>query len=155
MVINLASVFIFLTMKSTIPIHLIKLEDGNYHLTLESVFQNGMKGLWIIDTGASKTVFDQMLNNLYETILPDENVLIQSAGIGEGMLCTSLGKLISFKLSDFEVEPFQVALIDLTHINKVYFNVTEKQICGLLGGDFLLRYKAIIDYKKLKLTLRF
>ncbi len=140
-------------MKARIPLNLVKLEDGNYHLTLESVFANGLKGLWIIDSGASKTVFDQSLTELYEKIEPDENVFIQSAGIGEGKLDTSLGNLKSFKIGSLTIEPFQVALLDLSHINKVYFHATEKEICGLIGGDFLLQKKAVIDYGKLQLTL--
>lgn len=140
-------------MKARIPLNLVKLEDGNYHLSLESVFANGLKGLWIIDSGASKTVFDQSLTELYEKIEPDENVFIQSAGIGEGKLDTSLGNLKSFKIGSVTIEPFQVALLDLSHINKVYFHATEKEICGLIGSDFLLQKKAVIDYGKLQLTL--
>jgi len=140
-------------MKARIPLNLVKLEDGNYHLSLESVFANGLKGWWIIDSGASKTVFDQSLTELYEKIEPDENVFIQSAGIGEGKLDTSLGNLKSFKIGSVTIEPFQVALLDLSHINKVYFHATEKEICGLIGSDFLLQKKAVIDYGKLQLTL--
>jgi hypothetical protein len=140
-------------MKYIIPIHLVELEVENYHITVLSVFKNGTEGLWIIDTGASKTVFNQSLTELYEPVEMNENTQIQSAGIGVGHLETSLGKLMPLTLGTFSVETLPVALIDLSHINKLYFHATQKEICGLIGSDFLLERKAVIDYEKLELVL--
>lgn len=140
-------------MKYVIPISLVELEAENYHITVTSIFSNGAEGLWIIDTGASKTVFNQSLKELYEPIEMDGYTQIQSAGIGIGHLDTSLGKLIPFMMGAFSVEPLSVALIDLSHLNKLYFHTTQKEICGLIGSDFLLERKAIIDYRKLELVI--
>ena len=48
----------------------------------------------------------------------------------------------------------QVALIDLSHINKFYYHATEKEICGLIGGDFLRDFEAVIDYGHLSMMLK-
>jgi hypothetical protein len=140
-------------MKHVIPLNLVELEAENYHITISSIFKNGAEGLWIIDTGASKTVFNQSLIELYEPIEMDENSQIQSAGIGAGHFDTSLGELMAFMMGALSVDPLHVALIDLSHINKLYFKTTQKEICGLIGSDFLLERKAIIDYEKLELVI--
>jgi hypothetical protein len=44
--------------KYEIPLLLIALEDENYHLLIDATFLNGENGKWVLDTGASKSVFD-------------------------------------------------------------------------------------------------
>lgn len=141
------------SMKFKIPLELIELEECNYHITVSCRFANGREGLWIIDTGASKTVFDEALRDLYDLVESDEEIKIQSAGIGEGKLETSLGQLHGFSFSNFTMETLNVALIDLSHINKLYYHVAAREICGLIGSDFLLGHKAVIDYRKMLLIL--
>jgi len=140
-------------MKYIIPLELVELEDQNYHLTVVSQFEGGKEGMWIIDSGASKTVFDESLKELYTPVCMDESLQIQSAGIGEGRLETSLGELKPFSIGDYDHPSLQVALIDLSHINKLYYHVTSKEICGLIGSDFLLAHRAIIDYGSMELVL--
>lgn len=140
-------------MKHIIPLDLVELEDQNYHLTVVSQFEGGKEGMWIIDSGASKTVFDESLEELYTPVSMDESLQIQSAGIGEGRLETSLGELKPFSIGDYDHPSLQVALIDLSHINKLYYHVTSKEICGLIGSDFLLSHRAIIDYGRMELVL--
>lgn len=140
-------------MQYTISLDLVEIEHGNYHLTVKSDFACGISGLWVIDTGASKTVFDHSLTSLYALQPADDDEWVQSAGIGAGNLETSLGILQSFSMGGFRVEPMKMALIDLSHINRLYFHATEKEICGLIGGDFLHAHKAIIDYGRLEMTL--
>jgi len=148
-----SQVFLDGTMKYKIPLELIELEANNYHITVNCRFGSGREGLWIIDTGASKTVFDEALKELYDLIESGDEIKIQSAGIGEGKLDTSLGQLHSFSFSNFSMETLNVALIDLSHINKLYYHVAAREICGLIGSDFLLEHKAVIDYKKKLLIL--
>jgi hypothetical protein len=42
----------------------------------------------------------------------------------------------------------KVALLDLSHINELYKRATDLEICGLIGGDFLTKHHALIDYKR-------
>jgi hypothetical protein len=140
-------------MKHVIPLELIELEEFNYHLAIKSVFKEGTEALWVIDTGASKTVFDWSLAENYDAIPPEEETIVRSAGIGNDQLDTTLGMLHEFYLGDLLIPPIKVALIDLSHINTLYYHATEKEICGLIGSDFLLENKAVIDYARLKITL--
>jgi hypothetical protein len=141
-------------MEYNIPLSLVELEDGNYHLTAGCSFEDGTQGVWVIDTGASKTVFDQKLTGLYQPLPEHEDSSIHSAGIGATRLETSLGLLSPFSFGTYIIGPMHVALIDLSHINKLYFDAAGKEICGLIGGDFLFNGKAVIDYGALTMTIK-
>lgn len=140
-------------MRIKIPIQIIELELDNYHLIISSDFSDGTKGNWVIDTGASKTVFDKTLVENY-SVLKDESDEIHSAGIGEKPLETSLAELNTLHIGKLKIEEMKVALLDLSHINELYSKATNLKICGLIGGDFLMEFKAIIDYRKRILVLK-
>jgi len=140
-------------MKTTLPINIVALgEDNSYHLFVSGVI-NGQKCDLLIDTGASHTIFDA-------TLIPEApadkiaGFEIQSAGIHAGELKNSIGHIKQFKLGDLKRKNWTVVLIDLTHVNDLYQKFTDKRVAGLIGSDFLLKHKAIIDYKKRELVLR-
>ncbi len=139
-------------MRYKIPIEIIEIEWGNYHPVVSSEFINGRKGYWVIDTGASKTVFDKNQTELILSV-EDETEDLHAANMSEEPLKTSLGYLKKFAIGKFSVENLKVALLDMNHINELYSKVTDLEICGLLGSDFLVEYKAVIDYKKRRLIL--
>jgi len=139
-------------MRIKIPINTIELEPDNYHIVISSVFPNAQTGNWVIDTGASKTVFDKSLEGYY-SLLEGELDEIHTAGIGEQPHEISMALLKHLQLGELEIKNLKVALLDLTHINKLYLNAANLKICGLIGGDFLMKYKAVIDYKKKRLVL--
>lgn len=134
-----------------LPIQLMELEEENYHILIETGFQNNQKGKWVIDTGASKTVFDVHQDEHYHLVT---NIYtdVQSAGIGETHIETLTGILPVLKMGDLELKDWPVAIIDLQHINELYQQFTNETIVGLLGSDFLVQHHAKIDYKKLVLT---
>lgn len=139
-------------MRIKIPITIIELEPDNYHIIISGEFADGKKVNWVIDTGASKTVFDKNLDDYY-LLLDGESDQIHTAGIGDQPQEISLGLLHVFHAGKLKVEKLKVALLDLSHINSLYSKCSEIEICGLIGGDFLLKYKAVIDYKKKLLIL--
>ncbi len=139
-------------MKTRVELQLIELEDDNLHLVVTSEFKEGKTGNWIIDTGASRTVFDLNLEKLFQ-LEGEESGQVHTAGIGDKTVKTAIGRLNTFSLGKFTFENLRVALIDLSHINRYYSQAAGMHICGLLGGDFLLLHKAVIDYKKKLLIL--
>lgn len=134
-------------MKFILELQLIELEDDNFHLVAASIFKKDISGYWIVDTGASKSVFDLNLKELYKSA-GEETDQVHTAGIGEKPIQTAIGLIDSFTLGKLTVENLRVALLDLSHINRFYAQAAGMQICGLLGSDFLMNYKAVIDYKK-------
>ncbi len=131
---------------------IIELEDNNFHLVVQSVFEDKTTGYWVVDTGASRTVFDKNLEKQY-VISEEEADQLHTAGIGEKPIETTIAYLKPCSLGKLKVENQKVALLDLTHINKLYSNATSLSICGLLGGDFLMKHKAVLDYKSKTLVL--
>jgi len=129
-----------------IPLQIIELERENYHILIEGSFEDGTPSCWIIDTGASKTVLDKNLSSYCENLESDDLEDYQSAGINQGMMETSVGKLTFLRFGDLEITGQKVALIDLSHVNEIYGKYTSYRIAGLLGGDILMLHQCKIDY---------
>lgn len=129
-----------------IPLQIIELERENYHILIEGNFEDGTPSCWIIDTGASKTVLDKNLSSHYELIDSDDMEDYQSAGINQGMMETTVGKLTYLRFGDLKITGQKVALIDLNHVNDIYGKYTSYRIAGLLGGDILMQHQCKIDY---------
>jgi len=129
-----------------IPLQIIELEHENYHILIEGNFEDGTPSCWIIDTGASKTVLDKNLSSYYELMDSDAMEDYQSAGINQGMMETSVGRLTYLRFGDLKITEQKVALIDLNHVNDIYGKYTSYRIAGLLGGDILMQHKCQIDY---------
>lgn len=131
-----------------LPLQIIELEQDNYHILIEGIFPDQNKLFWVIDTGASKTVFDKTQDQYYRLVESDDLNDYQSAGINQGMLETSVGKLTSVNFGTLEIKDQKVALIDLSHVNEIYEKYTSVKIAGLLGGDILMQFRCKIDYAK-------
>lgn len=114
----------------------------------------GKPFLVVLDTGASKTAFDK-------TILQETNAA--AIFLETDKLSTGLGTstMASFKLTlhDLHVGPlhipdFEVAVLDLSAINRAYAKLGKPLVLGVLGGDILVKYAAVIDYGKNMLTFK-
>jgi hypothetical protein len=138
--------------KVKIPIEMIELEDNNYHIVVLSVYDDQSTGYWLIDTGASKTVFDSNLAGRYH-LTGESTDQVHTAGISDKPLETTIAHLHGFSIGRLKLDDLRVALLDLSHINQLYAGATGMQICGMLGGDFLVQYQARIDYRKKILEL--
>ena len=139
-------------MKLEIPIELIELESQSFHLLIKCKVNGSEEGDLVIDTGASKTVLDRNFVPSY-TILENQDSEMQSRGLGEGSLNTEMVKIDSFQLGNFLMNDLECALIDLSGINEMYQEHCQREICGLLGSDFLLKHKAVLNYDRLILSL--
>ena len=135
-----------------IPVEIVELDKHSYHLFVE-VFVNGQRCDMIIDTGASKTVF--ALNHINPMLEVPASIQsgIQSAGINAGDLKSHQGVLRHFRIGDFFVAQFEIILIDLSSIDQIYSKLSSKSVWGLIGSDFLFKYKAKLDYGKRMLIL--
>jgi predicted aspartyl protease len=140
-------------MKITIPLHTIDLQDDGYHLLVEvKIGRERFKV--VLDTGASKTVFDQTLlaNALTPIDLQATNRL--SAGLGTLTMESFTAVLPELRIGRLKLPNFEVAVLDLSTINQAYAQLNHPQVLGVLGGDILMRYNAIINYSKRKLSLK-
>lgn len=138
-----------------IPLQIIELEKENYHILIEGAFQDNTVSSWIIDTGASKSVMDMSQQAYFEILDSDNEDDYHSAGINQGVMETSVGKMFFIRFGELEITDHKVALIDLTHVNEIYGKYTPLRIAGLLGGDILMQYKCCINYDRKIIQFQF
>jgi predicted aspartyl protease len=135
-----------------IPIETLIIEEDGSHLLLKTKI-NGKNARLLIDTGASRTVFDQERIRLYvsdKTFVQHDKL---STGLGTNSMPTSAITLKSFRIGDLLIENFNAVLLDLQHVNGTYSKLGYSAIDGVLGNDVLVKHHATINYKKLSLTL--
>lgn len=132
-------------MQTTIPIQLLELDDKGIHLIIKARLDDDLLINLIIDTGASKTVFDINLLQDYCTFIDEENT-IESKGINSEFLETKKAEIKKIKFGNIEFTAFETVLLDLSNINDIYSEFSDLTIYGLIGGDFLIKHKAVINY---------
>ncbi len=137
-----------------LPLEIVELEEHNYHLMLKSRLSNGDEAWWIVDTGASKTVFDRNQGQYFSLVDNTSRQQYQSAGINEGMVETKVGNISKIQFGQIKIKNLKVALIDLKHVNEIYQRYHDKHVAGLLGSDVLANYGCQIDYLNKSITFQ-
>jgi hypothetical protein len=140
-------------MKINIPLHTIDLQDDGYHLLVEVKIGRKRYKL-VLDTGASKTVFDQTMLAQAHTNVNVQSTDRLSAGLGTLTMQSFTAVLPELKIGRLKLPDFEVAVLDLSTINQAYAQLNHPQVLGVLGGDILMRYNAVIDYGKQKMSLK-
>jgi len=137
-----------------IPLLLLSVEQEGFHIMLTALV-NGHSINMLIDTGASRTVFDS--NRLQELLKFDPNSVEKnerlSTGIGTTTLESQVLILKEFNLGGALFKEYPAVMIDLSQVNQTYTSLKLPAIEGVLGGDILVEGKAVIDYKKNTLKL--
>ncbi|MEN0055312.1 MAG: aspartyl protease family protein [Mucilaginibacter sp.] len=140
-------------MTTYIPLQIIDLHDDGFHPLIE-VTLFGKTFIMVLDTGASKTALDR--TTLFEanettSILASDRL---STGLGTNSMESFTATISGMFIGDAAIADFEVAVLDLSTINIAYSQMGHPHVLGVLGGDILMKYKAVIDYGKhlLKLT---
>ncbi|HMT28353.1 MAG TPA: retropepsin-like aspartic protease [Bacteroidia bacterium] len=139
--------------KFVTKLRLIKIDKHGCHLAVTGKIKNKNMNL-IIDTGASQTVFDK--NRIAKFIGHDEFEKVESlsSGLGTNSMESHLVSIPGFSIGDLKFPNEKMMLLDLSHVNETYSIMKMKPIDGVLGGDILKAYKAVIDYEKKTITFR-
>ncbi|MBK1441893.1 clan AA aspartic protease [Parapedobacter sp. ISTM3] len=137
-----------------VPLTLLNLQDDGFHLLLEViVFNTPFKA--VLDTGASKTVFDKAT---VENYLHRDMVLQHTDMVSTGLGTTSMQSFIlnvpDLQIGGLHLKHYEVAVLDLSTINYAYQQLDIEPVIGVIGGDILSAYGGIIDYRKHTLKLR-
>jgi hypothetical protein len=135
------------------PLIIAEIEAKNYHLFIELTVNNIPCRL-LLDTGASKTVMDTDRVQAFVTN-PKDIVAHHSKSVGLGTqdMETQVATLRNWRINQFEIRKFEVAVLPIAHVNQTYQQLNIPAIDGVLGSDFLMKYNAVIDYKKRILNL--
>ena len=138
-----------------VPIQLIDIEGEGFHIMVKGLI-HGKEANFLIDTGASRSVFD--LTRILEFIdnLNFEKKEGLSAGVGSSDLESAAFIINSLAIGGFEINDYQAVGLDLGNVHEMYDKLNLPRIDGIIGGDLLKRYKAVINYrsKRLRLTPR-
>ena len=132
-----------------IKLEACKLSDGGIHLHLNGEI-NGRELRFILDTGASHTVLDLAWIQAHEDSFDIESLGDPAHGIGSPV-DTFRCKVDRFELGDITLNDYSLPLIDFTAINQIYAKEELPAVHGILGGDILLKYAAMIDYDSMTL----
>lgn len=136
--------------KVKVPLELINLQDNGFHLLVEVVVF-GQPFNVVLDTGASKTVLDKTTVEKYIAtgdLLSSDHL---STGLGITNMQSYVIHLPVFKIGKLKLKNFEAAVLDLSSISSAYENLSLPPVIGVLGGDILHKYRALIDYNKLQL----
>ena len=121
------------------------------HLELDAEI-NGIKGKFILDTGASNSCVGLDLIEHFKLI--SEESEIKAAGAGATDMETQKSDNNSLKIGKWKTNQCNLVLFDLTHVNTALTQHNAKKVDGIIGADVLEAGKAFIDYDKKVLYLR-
>jgi len=114
---------------------------------------HGKEANFLIDTGASRSVFDPKTIATFIENLQFEKKEGMTAGVGSSDLESSTFFIDSFTIGELEINDYEAVALDLENIHEMYDKLGLPHIDGILGGDLLKRYKAVVNYKAKKLRL--
>jgi len=138
-------------MTITVHLRIIDLHGDGYH-PLVDVKVNDASCVLVLDTGASKTAFD---HNLLEQ---SGAVIVKSERLSTGLGVTNMNSFTSLisdiQIGDLHISNFEVAVLDLSTINAAYQQLNHPEVLGVLGGDILVKYSAVIDYGQQTLSFQ-
>ena len=113
---------------------------------------NGIKGVFIIDTGASNTCIDLENHQLFK-IFPEESLEKASSATDE-ISKTMISKKNKIKIGKWVKNNISIVLFNMSFINKTLEDQGVERVNGIIGSDLLKKGKALIDYSNNKLFLK-
>ena len=112
---------------------------------------NGIKGLFILDTGASSSCVGFEGIDRFKLKVKASNIL--AAGAGAIGMETKMSRKNKVKIGKWNHNKVVLVLFNLTHVNTALINHNARPVDGIIGADILKKGKAIIDYEKKYLYL--
>jgi len=121
-----------------------------HHLLIKATI-NGVKGDFILDTGASNSCVGFESIELFK--LTANHSKTKAAGAGAIGMFTQIAKTNKLKLGRWKDDNFNLVIFDLSHVNSALEQHKVKPVQGIIGADVLMGGKAIIDYESKYLYL--
>lgn len=113
------------------------------HLLIKATI-NGVKGNFILDTGASNSCVG-FESTLYFNLSAKASKTT-AAGAGATGMETQIAENNSLKLGRWNSKDTTLIVFDMSHVNTALKQYKAKSVHGIIGADILLKGKAIIDY---------
>lgn len=113
---------------------------------------NGVKGDFILDTGASNSCVD--FSHIDTFALRATHSKTKAAGAGAVGMDTQIARGNLLKMGRWHTDGFDLVVFDLSHVNHALLEYKAKAVQGIIGADVLLKGEAIIDYANFCLYLK-
>ena len=135
-------------MPSFVPIEITHIEEDGFHLMV-TVMVNGIPARMLVDTGASRSVFDKdSIDKFFTDDKPDfEENEQKSTGLGTRDMQSQALYLDELKIGELVIRKYPAVVLDISHVNFSYEELGLPSIDGVLGSDILMKYGARIDYR--------
>ena len=135
-----------------VPLQLLDIEGEGFHIMVKGMI-HGKEANFLIDTGASRSVFDpKTISNFIDNIQFEKKEGL-TAGVGSSDLESSTFRIDVFSIGEVEIFDYEAVALDLENIHEMYGKLGLPHIDGIIGGDLLKRYKSVINYKGKKVRL--
>jgi predicted aspartyl protease len=140
---------------NVIKLDIISIEDDGFHIFIVAAI-NGISCHLLVDTGASRTVFDaeRIKAFLKEEEQNFEKIDKLSTGLGTNTMESHTAILETFSMGDMTFVDYQAVVLNMEHVNQSYQKLGIPEIDGVIGGDILHELKAVIDYRKKEIRWR-
>jgi len=139
----------FLLRKKYIRVPLVLTATNHFEIVAKI---NGVRGRFILDTGASNTCVGFDKTELFE--LTSKESEIKAAGAGATNMETLISSKNRIEIGGWEKKKLKIVLFDLVHVNEALTSHSAMPVDGIIGADILKKAKAVIDYKKRCLYLK-
>ncbi|WP_459211235.1 aspartyl protease family protein [Aquimarina rhabdastrellae] len=113
---------------------------------------NGIKGNFILDTGASNSCVGFEAVEKFDLFAQDSDV--KAAGAGATNMTTQVSKKNTLKIGKWKKKKVSLVLFDMQHVNQALLNHNAEPVDGIIGADILKKGKAVIDYERKCLYLK-
>ena len=112
---------------------------------------NGIKGRFVLDTGASNSCICTSLEDKFKVLSKESKEKASSAN--SEMTHTKISKSNAIQIGKWE-DKIDLISFDMNHINNALSQKKVPPIDGIVGADILKKSKAILDYKTNRLYLK-
>ncbi|MEP5256317.1 MULTISPECIES: retropepsin-like aspartic protease [Winogradskyella] len=113
---------------------------------------NGVKGRFILDTGASNSCVGFEAIERFNLKVKDSE--IKAVGAGASDMMTQISTSNAIKVGKWKKKRVSLILFNLSHVNNGLISHDADPVDGILGADILKKGKAVIDYEKKYLYLK-
>jgi hypothetical protein len=105
---------------------------------------NGIKGNFILDTGASNSCVG--FESIGHFVLEAKKSKTKASGAGASGMFTQISSNNKLQLNNWKQNEFDLVIFDLSHVNEALTLHKVKPVHGIIGADVLMKGKGIIDY---------
>lgn len=107
---------------------------------------NGVKGRFILDTGASSSCVGFEAIERFKLKVIDSEIM--AVGAGTSNMQTKLSKSNTLKIGNWKKQRVALILFNLTHVNLGLLKHNADAVDGIIGADILKKAKALLIMTK-------